>query len=57
VEGDVIVAYDDHAVAGIDTLHQLLTEDKVGVAARVTVLRRGEKRILNIIPRESSGNK
>jgi S1-C subfamily serine protease len=52
-EGDVIVGYDDHAVAGIDTLHELLTEDKVGVKSVVTVIRRGEKRILSIVPQES----
>jgi S1-C subfamily serine protease len=54
-EGDVIVRYDDHAVAGIDTLHELLTEDKVGVKAMVTVLRRGEKRVLHLVPQESAG--
>jgi S1-C subfamily serine protease len=53
LEGDVIVGYDDLPVAGIDTLHQLLTEEKVGVKAVVTVIRRGEKRFLNITPEES----
>jgi S1-C subfamily serine protease len=51
--GDVIVGYDDCPVTGIDTLHQLLTEEKVGVAAAVTVIRRGEKRVLHIVPQES----
>jgi hypothetical protein len=49
----VIVSYDDCPVAGIDTLHQLLTEEKVGVKAFMTVIRRGEKRILHIVPQES----
>jgi S1-C subfamily serine protease len=52
-EGDVIVGYDDYAVAGIDALHQLLTDERVGVAARVTVLRRGEKQIVSVVPQES----
>jgi S1-C subfamily serine protease len=52
--GDVIVGYDDHSVEGIDALHQLLTEEKVGVQARLTVLRRSEKRFLHIVPQESS---
>jgi S1-C subfamily serine protease len=52
-EGDVIVGYDDHPVPGIDALHQLLTEEKVGVVAQVTVLRRGEKRIVSVVPQES----
>ena len=30
-EGDIIVAMDGHAVAGIDDLHRLLTEEKAGV--------------------------
>jgi S1-C subfamily serine protease len=54
LEGDVIVGYDDRPVVGIDTLHELLTEERVGVKAAVTVLRRGEKRILYIVPQESS---
>jgi len=54
LEGDVIVAYDDRVVTGIDTLHQLLTDDKVGVKSSLTVLRRGEKRVLELIPQESA---
>jgi len=54
LEGDVIVGYDDHIVAGIDTLHQLLTDDKVGVTASLTILRRGEKRVLHLVPQESA---
>jgi S1-C subfamily serine protease len=53
LEGDVIVGYDDRHVEGIDTLHQLLTEEKVGVQAVVTVIRRGEKKTLPIVPQES----
>jgi S1-C subfamily serine protease len=53
LEGDVIVGYDDRHVEGIDTLHQLLTEEKVGVKAVVTVIRRGEKRTILIVPQES----
>jgi len=57
LEGDVIVGYDDCPVAGIDTLHQLLTEEKVGVKAVLTVIRRGEKRILHIVPQESRASR
>ena len=53
LEGDVIVGYDDHPIQGIDTLHQLLTEEKVGVKAVVTLVRRGEKMTLPIVPQES----
>jgi len=52
-EGDVIVGYDGHHVPGIDALHQLLTEERVGVAAQVTVLRHGEKRLISVVPQEN----
>ncbi len=39
-EGDVIVAIGDAPVAGLDDLHRLLTEDRIGVPASLTVLRR-----------------
>jgi S1-C subfamily serine protease len=41
--GDVIVAYDGAPVGGIDDLHRLLTAERIGKEARVTVLRRGRK--------------
>ena len=55
LEGDMIVGYDDCPVVGIDTLHRLLTEERVGVKAVLTVIRHGEKRILHIVPQESRG--
>ena len=42
-EGDVVVSYDGMAVAGIDDVHRLLTETRVGQEAPIVVLRRGEK--------------
>ena len=38
-EGDVLVGLDEHPVAGIDDLHRLLTEERVNVWTRLTVLR------------------
>jgi S1-C subfamily serine protease len=52
-EGDVIVGLDDHPVAGIDALHRLLTEERVGVWTRLTILRGDDKLVLDIIPREA----
>ncbi len=51
-EGDVIVGYDDRSISGIDDLHRLLTDQKVGVKSTLTVLRRYEKISLNIIPED-----
>ncbi len=51
-EGDTIVAYDGKPVAGIDDVHRLLTENRVGQEAEIVVLRRGELVRRNIIPVE-----
>ncbi len=52
-EGDVIVGFDGRAIAGIDDLHRLLTEDRVGVRTRLDVIRGKEKLEPDILPRES----
>jgi S1-C subfamily serine protease len=52
-EDDIIVGYDGQPVSGIDDLHRLLTEERVGKPAPVIVLRRVEKLALNIVPVES----
>ena len=52
-EGDVLLAYDEHPTPGIDHLHLLLTEARVGVASPLTILRGLDKRILPIVPEES----
>ena len=53
LEGDVIVGYNDHAIGGSDDLQRQLTERQVGARARLTVIRRTEKLVLEIIPEES----
>lgn len=52
-EGDVIVAYDDRPIEGIDDLHRMLTDQKVGVKSDLIVIRRNEKLTLNITPEDS----
>ncbi len=52
-EGDIIVGFDSEPIAGIDDLHRMLTEEKVGVRTKLTILRRTEKLELMIIPEES----
>ena len=52
-EGDIIVGFDRQPIAGIDDLHRMLTEEKVGVRTALTILRHTEKLNLNIIPEES----
>ena len=52
-EGDVIVALDGKPVAGVDDLHRLLTDARVGVSSSLRVLRWTEKLELEIVPAES----
>jgi S1-C subfamily serine protease len=54
--GDVILAFAGTPVTGIDDLHRLLTEDRIGMPAPLVVLRRGERRQLTVIPLESERN-
>ena len=52
-EGDVILAFAGVPVSGVDDLHRLLTEDRIGSATDITVLRRGRREVLAIRPDES----
>jgi S1-C subfamily serine protease len=49
-EGDVITHFGAQRVNGVDDLHRLLTEDSVGNAESLGVLRRDEKIFLEITP-------
>lgn len=53
MEGDIIVGFDERPVAGIDDLHRLLTEEKIGVQSSMTVIRGTEKMALRVVPAES----
>lgn len=52
-EGDVIVGLEGQPVAGVDDLHRLLTEVRVGVSCSLTVLRYTEKLELKVVPEEA----
>lgn len=52
-EGDLIVGLDNHSIDGIDDLHKLLTEERVGKRSSITLIRGTEKIELFVIPRES----
>jgi S1-C subfamily serine protease len=53
-EGDVIIALEGHPVAGVDDLHRLLTDVRVGASCTLTVLRHTEKLELKIVPEEAA---
>jgi S1-C subfamily serine protease len=52
-EGDVIIALEGQPVAGVDDLHRLLTEVRVGATSELTVLRGTEQLHLAIVPEET----
>jgi S1-C subfamily serine protease len=52
-EGDIIIGLDDHSTAGIDDLHKLLSEDRIGHKSSLVVIRGTEKMSLDVIPEES----
>jgi S1-C subfamily serine protease len=52
-EGDVIVALEGHPIAGVDDLHRVLTDVRVGVSCSLTVLRHTDKLELRVVPEEA----
>ena len=51
--GDIIVAFDDAAVTGVDDLQRLLTGGRIGGGIDLTVLRRYQRLALKVTPTES----
>jgi len=51
-EGDLIIGFAGRPLAGIDDLHKLLTEERVGQMATLEVIRRTERVTLQIVPEE-----
>jgi S1-C subfamily serine protease len=49
-DGDLIVAYGDKPVAGIDDLHRMLTEEQAGVGATLTLIRDLKKQTVQVEP-------
>jgi S1-C subfamily serine protease len=52
-EGDVIVGLEGKPVAGVDDLHRLLTDVRVGVSSTLTVVRYTDKLELKIVAEET----
>ncbi|HUE82862.1 MAG TPA: trypsin-like peptidase domain-containing protein [Pyrinomonadaceae bacterium] len=50
ISGDIIVGFEDHPISGIDDLHRLLTEDRIGRKSSLVVIRRTEKLALTVVP-------
>ncbi len=52
--GDVLIEFAGEPLASVDDLHRLLTDRRVGLPAPLTLLRRNEKLLREIIPAESA---
>jgi len=53
LEGDIIIAFDGQPITGIDDLHKLLTEERIGRKSPLVIIRRTEKLTLEVVPGES----
>ena len=51
--GDLIVDFDGYPIQGIDDLHKLLTDERIGRKTPLTVIRGTQKLTVEVIPRES----
>jgi S1-C subfamily serine protease len=52
LEGDTIIEFGGEKIEGIDELHRLLSDEKVGIKQKITVIRRTEKLEMEIVPLE-----
>jgi S1-C subfamily serine protease len=50
--GDLIVEFAGEPVRGVDDLHRMLTEDRIGQLLSIKIIRRGELRRVLVTPRE-----
>jgi len=53
--GDIILEMDGRAIASVDDLHRILTEEMINATSVLSVLRRAEKIPVTIIPDELGG--
>jgi len=51
--GDLIVDFDSHPIRGIDDLHKLLTDERIGKRIPVTVIRGVQKLNFELVPKEA----
>src|SRR3989449_3630162 len=52
-EGDIIIGFDEHPTAGIDDLHKLLTEDRIGDKSSLLIIRNTDQLRIEVIPQDS----
>jgi S1-C subfamily serine protease len=52
-EGDILVAFGGEPVTGVDDLLRLLTDERIGAAVPLVLLRQGHRQQVTVIPAES----
>jgi len=53
-QGDIVVAFGEVAITGVDDLHRVLGEEQINKVVDVSVIRRGERRTIPVTPVESA---
>jgi serine protease Do len=48
--GDIVIDFGGATIPNVDALHRELSDDKIGVAIPIRVLRNGEPRRLIVVP-------
>jgi S1-C subfamily serine protease len=49
-DGDLIIGYGDRNVSSVDDLHRILTEEEIGNASSITILRGTDRLVRTIVP-------
>jgi S1-C subfamily serine protease len=50
--GDIVIEFDGYPIRGIDDLHKLLTDERIGRKCPATIIRGVQKLTFNVVPRE-----
>jgi S1-C subfamily serine protease len=51
--GDIIIAFGETPITGVDDLHRVLTAERIGVASSLTILRNGARQQVTVVPKEA----
>jgi S1-C subfamily serine protease len=54
VAGDIIIAFGEVPVTGVDDLHRVLTAERIGVSNTMTILRNGARQQVTVVPKEAT---
>jgi len=51
--GDIVIEFDGYPIRGIDDLHKLLTDERIGRSCPVTIIRGVQKLTFTLTPKEA----